>query len=99
MERRLINPIVYGVIVSWTAFPLVCALIATLVAAICGCTLNETAAAPCVVFGVDLGKTLYTLGVMGWLGVVTLPTGGAALVLYTIFVVAQRRISQRGKQP
>ncbi len=38
MERRLRNAIVYGVIVSWTAFPIVGALIATVVSAICGCT-------------------------------------------------------------
>ena len=98
MERRVLNSIVYGVIVSWTAFPIVCALIATVVSAICGCTVNEAASAPCVVFGTDIGKALYTLGVMGWLGVVTLPTGGAAFALYTILVVAQRRISQRRKQ-
>ena len=98
MERRLRNAIVYGVIVSWTAFPIVGALIATVVSAICGCRVNEAVPTPCVVFGVDIGKALYTLGVMGWLGVVTLPTGGVAFALFTIFVVAQRRISQRRKQ-
>jgi hypothetical protein len=98
MDRRLVNSIVYGVIVSWTAFPIFCALIPMVVSAICGCTVNEAASAPCVVFGVDIGKPLYTLGVMGWLGVVTLPTGGVAFALYTIFVVAQRRIAQRRKR-
>ena len=98
MERRLLDPIVYGVIVSWTVFPIVCALIATVVSALCGCTVNEAASTPCVVFGVDIGNALHTLGVMGWLGVVTLPTGGAAFALYTILILAQRRISQRRKQ-
>ena len=42
--------------------------------------MNEVRPTPCVVFGVDIGKPLYTLGVMGWLGIVTLPSGGIALV-------------------
>ena len=95
MERGRINAIVYGIIVSWAAFPLVSVLIATAVSAICGCTINEGSPMPCVIFGVDMGKVLYTLGVMGWLAIITLPTGGIAFVLYTIFVVTQSRLSGR----
>jgi hypothetical protein len=95
MQRGQINAIVYGVIVSWTAFPIVGLLIAMAVSVICGCTVNEGSPIPCIVFGVDIGKALYTLTAMGWLAIVTLPTGGIAFALYTIFVVAQSRISRR----
>ena len=82
MDPRLRNVLVYGVIASWSLFPLV----------------NESSPTPCVVLGVDIGKALYTLGVMGWLGFVTVPSGGIAFVLYTIFVVVESLISRR-KRP
>ena len=83
--------------VSWTIFPVVCVLIVFAVAPMFGCEVNEGSPTPCLVFGVDIGKILYTLGVMGWLGVVTLPTGGLALVAYTLFAIFWPRISRRGK--
>jgi hypothetical protein len=97
MDPRLRNVIVYGIIVSWTAFPIVCVLVVMAVSAICGCTVNESSPLPCVVFGVDIGRGLYILGVMGWLGIVTLPSGGIAFALYTVFVVAELLISRRKK--
>ena len=84
MDPRLRNVIVYGIIASWSLFPLVCVLIVMAVSALCGCTVNEGSPTSCLVLGVDIGKALYTLGVMGWLGFVTVPSGGIALVLYTI---------------
>jgi hypothetical protein len=98
MDPRLRNAIVYGIFVSWTVFPIVCVLIVGAVSAICGCTVNESSPTPCVVFGVDIGKPLYTLGVMGWLGIVTLPSGGIALALYTVFVVAESMIARRKRR-
>jgi hypothetical protein len=95
MDHPLRNAIVYGILVSWTVFPIVCVLIVMAVSAICGCTMNEGSPTPCVVFGVDIGKPLYTLGVMGWLGIVTLPSGGIALALYTAFVMAESSIARR----
>jgi hypothetical protein len=97
MDHGLRNAIVYGIFVSWTVFPLVCILIVGAASVIFGCTVNEGSPTPCVVFGVDIGKPLYTLGVMGWLGIVTLPSGGIALVLYTVFVVVESRIARRKK--
>ena len=97
MQPRSLHAIVYGIIVSWTIFPVVCVLIVFAVAPIVGCEVNEGSPTPCLVFGVDIGKILYTLGVMGWLGVVTLPTGGLALAAYTLFAIFWPRISRRGK--
>ena len=99
MDPRLRNVLVYGVIASWSLFPLVCVLIVMAVSALCGCTVNESSPTPCVVLGVDIGKALYTLGVMGWLGFVTVPSGGIALVLYTIFLVVESLISRRKRPP
>ena len=98
MDHGLRNAIVYGIFVSWTVFPLVCVLIVSAASVIFGCTVNEGSPTPCVVFGVDIGKPLYTLGVMGWLGIVTLPSGGIALVLYTVFVVTESMIARRKRK-
>jgi hypothetical protein len=98
MDHGWRNAIVYGIFVSWTVFPIVCVLIVSAVSAICGCTVNESSPTPCVVFGVDIGRPLYILRVMGWLGIVTLPSGGIALVLYTVFVVAESMIARRKRR-
>jgi hypothetical protein len=52
-----------------------------------GCRLDEGSAHPCVVNGVDRGDDLYALGMLGWLGLATLPLGMAALVVYFLLVL------------
>jgi hypothetical protein len=98
MEPRVRNAIIYGVIVSWTVFPVFCAFIAMVVSAISGCTVSGGPQRPCIIFGVDVGRTLYVLSAMGWLGLVTLPSGGIAFALYTAFVVLQSRAARRREQ-
>lgn len=46
-----------------------------------GCQVDEGSVHPCVINGVDVGDTLTTLFVLGWLGMVTLPFGAGALIL------------------
>jgi len=52
-----------------------------------GCELNEGSIHPCMVEGVDRGADLYSLGMLGWLGIATLPLGLAAAVLYIVIVL------------
>jgi hypothetical protein len=99
MERSSRNAIVFGVIVSWAIFPLICALLAATVSAICGCSINEGAPIPCLVFGTDIGKPLYILGVMGWLSIVTLPTGAIALLVYLAFLMIERSVAAKRSGP
>ena len=47
-----------------------------------GCSVNEGGATPCPFMGVDLGETLVTMMVLGWLGLLTLPVGGVALAIW-----------------
>ena len=99
MERSFRNAIVFGVILSWAVFPLVCVLLAATVSAVCGCSLNEGSPTPCVLFGTDVGKPLYILGVMGWLSIVTLPTGGIALLAYLAFLLIERSVIAKRRGP
>src|SRR5207248_2175944 len=47
-----------------------------------GCRVDEGSVHSCVINGKDYGQLLYTLGVMGWLMLVTLPAGACAFVLW-----------------
>jgi hypothetical protein len=94
MERSSRNAIVFGIILSWSVFPLICVLIAATVSAVCGCPINEGSPTPCFVFGTDIGKALYILGVMGWLSIVTLPSGAIALLIYLAFLMIERSIAR-----
>jgi hypothetical protein len=99
MERSSRNAIVFGVILSWAVFPLICVLVAATVSAVCGCSINEGSPSPCFVFGTDIGKPLYILGVMGWLSVVTLPTGAIALLIYLAFLMIERSLTAKRGGP
>jgi hypothetical protein len=55
-----------------------------------GCRVDEGSVHPCIINGVDRGQLLYSLGVMGWLMLVTLPAGGFALLLWIAILIAHR---------
>ena len=66
--------------------PFIPVIIAGVIAAACGCKLDEGSVHPCTVFGTDIGGALYTMGVMGWFGLLTFPTGILALIVFSVFV-------------
>jgi len=51
---------------------------------------DEGSVHPCVINGKDYGQLLYTLGVMGWLMLVTLPAGAFAFALWLIVLLVHR---------
>src|SRR5881398_853305 len=55
-----------------------------------GCRVDEGSVHPCMINGKDYGQLLYTLGVMGWLMLVTLPAGALAFALWLIVLVIHR---------
>jgi hypothetical protein len=67
-----------------------------------GCTLDEGSVHPCIVNGVDQGDSLYTLGVMGWLMMVTIPVGvllaGAYIVLVLVIFFIRRYLAKKGSK-
>ncbi len=67
--------------------PVISVAIAGSIAQSNGCDLDEGSVHPCVVNGQDIGQTLYTLGVLGWLMLATIPLGLGALVVYIAVVV------------
>ena len=51
---------------------------------------------PCIIAGHDYGQLLYTLGVLGWLMLLTLPAGAFA---FAIWVVALWFTGRNGANP
>lgn len=70
-----------GIILLWMFSPMIPVFIASAIASRCDCKLNEGGARPCIVFGRDIGGTLYRMFVMGWFSLLTIPTGLLALAL------------------
>ena len=55
-----------------------------------GCHVDEGSVHPCMINGKDYGQLLYTLGVMGWLMLVTLPAGAVAFALWLVALLVHR---------
>jgi hypothetical protein len=60
-----------------------------------GCRVDEGSVHPCVIGGKDYGQLLYTLGVMGWLMLVTLPAGALAFAMWLVVLVLHRSASRK----
>ena len=56
-----------------------------------GCKVDEGSMHPCIINGQDYGQLLYTLGVLGWLMLVTLPAGLFAFVVWLIILILHRQ--------
>ena len=55
-----------------------------------GCKVDEGSVHPCIINGQDYGHLVYTLGVLGWLLIVTLPAGVFAFVIWLIILILHR---------
>ena len=55
-----------------------------------GCKVDEGSVHPCIINGHDYGELLYSLGVMGWFMLVTIPGGLVAFVGWRIFLILHR---------
>lgn len=89
METKLIKIGVWVTIlgVLFAIGPLVCALLAGSIASHAGCELNEGIVNSCTFFGLEIGGLLYSLGVLGWLGLISLPIGGLVAILGVITLI------------
>lgn len=76
-----------------TAVPLISAVLASVIASANGCALNEGATSSCIIAGADRGPMLYTMFVMGWMMLFTLPVGFTALIIWAIaaVIIVRRR--------
>jgi hypothetical protein len=85
--RWIVMFLLLVVILLIAAAPLISVTVAGWIAESHGCTLHEGFVNPCIVDGEDMGDTLYTMFVMGWFMLVTLPAGLVALLVWIIVAV------------
>jgi predicted permease len=83
----LLHGLVILTILVLSFSPLISAMIAGTIANHYGCDLDEGSVHPCIVNGQDIGDTLYTLGVLGWLALGTIPLGMMAIGVYLAAVL------------
>ena len=69
--RRLYT--VLALVTALSFAPLFSVWAASEIASALGCTLNEGDAHPCILLGVDIGEALFSMFVMGWFMLMTLP--------------------------
>jgi hypothetical protein len=95
MKGSLVGPLIAcGASVVFALLPIVPTLIAGAIATANGCRLDEGSPHPCIVRGSDIGHTLYSMGLMFWFGMITLPLGALGLLLSLAWLV-QRAVSRR----
>ena len=81
---------IWAVILVFTLLPLASVLTAASIAQANGCALDEGSVHPCMVGGSDWGETLYGMGVMGWLMLVSILAGGGAFIVWLIILIIHR---------
>ena len=90
--------LVFALVVLLFGAPMWSVLIASALADANGCALHEGFINSCIIAGRDWGEDLYTMFVMGWFGMITLPLGLAALALWLCVVVVHAIIHVLAKQ-
>ena len=98
MKRWIINTVIAAILLAWTLWPIACVLVAMALASWAGASLDEGSVHPTIIGGVDYGETTYMLFVLGWFGMITLPTGAIALLLQTIISTTEWLISHARKR-
>jgi hypothetical protein len=82
--------IVLVLIVLFAFAPIGSVMTCALIANSHGCKVDEGSVHPCIINGKDYGQLLYTLGVLGWLMLVTIPGGVFAFGIWLIVLILHR---------
>lgn len=74
-------------LILFAFLPLMITFSAMGIAEMNGCALHEGYANPCVIAGTDWGETLYAMGVVAWLSMITFPLSMTGLLLWLVVLV------------
>jgi hypothetical protein len=87
--------IVLALIVLFALAPIFSVIACAVIANAHGCKVDEGSVHPCVINGKDYGHLLYTLGVLGWLMLATIPAGILAGMVWLIVLLFHRESWQK----
>src|SRR5207248_7928868 len=82
--------IVLGLIALFAFAPIGPVMACAWIANAHGCRVDEGSVHPCIINGHDYGELLYSLGVLGWLMLVTIPLGLFAFAGWLVFLILHR---------
>lgn len=83
------------VILAFAFAPIGSVMLCGAIANAYGCKVDEGSVHPCIINGQDYGHLLYTLGVLGWMMLVTIPGGLLAFVIWLIVLILHRASWQK----
>jgi hypothetical protein len=86
--------ILYGIFLVliglFAVAPVGTAIVSASIANAYGCKVDEGSVHPCIINGHDYGHLFYTLGVLGWLMLLTLPGSVFAITIWLIVLILHR---------
>ncbi|MDB5530804.1 MAG: hypothetical protein JWR51_3907 [Devosia sp.] len=74
-------------IVIFALWPIASLVSASMIAQSNGCLVDEGSVHPCMISGEDWGENLYTMAVLGWLMLATVPLGLGASIVWLIVLI------------
>jgi hypothetical protein len=77
-------------IAAFACAPIASVILCATIANAYGCKVDEGSVHPCIINGHDYGELLYSLGVMGWLMLVSIPGGLFAFAGWLVFLILHR---------
>ena len=80
-------PLYHLYIILAALLPILVSMLAGFIGYCMGCSINEAGTDDCVRIGVPFGTILNPLGVLGWLGIITIPLGVIATVILAIAAI------------
>lgn len=77
---------IYLAIAFFAISPFLLAVLSDLIGNWLGCNINEGGTDPCFRWGLDFGKVLYPMFVMGWLTLMTMPVAVLIAIGFTVYL-------------
>lgn len=91
----LVYALVLVLILAFALWPVASVALSGWLAQANGCDLDEGSIHACMIDGSDWGPTLYTMFVMGWFMLATLPMGAMGLAIWLLVLVAHYLVWRR----
>jgi hypothetical protein len=97
MKKGWLHFLILFVIALLGAAPILSVIVAFSIASANGCALDEGSAHACIISGHDYSELLYSMGVMGWLALATVPLAALIIFVYLLVLLVLYSVRRRKK--